>query len=104
VRGIPTEIIKSENAGDTSRADGHAYQPAVPLYRSDDLIWSLPAHGNGPTRSASSPDRDGSAGDGCAALALAANAIVVPGKLLAGVYAAAVTAILIGAGMLFLRP
>ena len=37
-----------------------------------------------------------------AALALAANAIVVPGQLLAGVYAAAVTAILIGAGMLFL--
>jgi hypothetical protein len=33
---------------------------------------------------------------------LAANAIVVPGELLAGVYAAAVTAILIGAGMLFL--
>jgi hypothetical protein len=37
-----------------------------------------------------------------AALALAANAIVVPGELLAAVYAAAVTAILIGAGMLFL--
>ena len=37
-----------------------------------------------------------------AALALAANTIVVPGELLAGVYAAAVTAILIGAGMLFL--
>ena len=37
-----------------------------------------------------------------AALALAANAIVVPGELLAGVYAAAVTAILTGAGMLFL--
>jgi hypothetical protein len=37
-----------------------------------------------------------------AALALAANAIVVPGELLAGVYAAAVTAILIGSGMLFL--
>jgi hypothetical protein len=37
-----------------------------------------------------------------AALALAANAVVVPGALLAGVYAAAVTAILIGAGMLFL--
>jgi hypothetical protein len=37
-----------------------------------------------------------------AALALAANAIFVPGALLAGVYAAAVTAILIGAGMLFL--
>jgi hypothetical protein len=37
-----------------------------------------------------------------AALALAANAIVVPGELLPGVYAAAVTAILIGAGMLFL--
>ena len=37
-----------------------------------------------------------------AALALAANAIVVPGELLAGVYAAAVTAILIGAAMLFL--
>jgi hypothetical protein len=37
-----------------------------------------------------------------AALALAANAIVVPDELLAGVYAAAVTAILIGAGMLFL--
>jgi hypothetical protein len=37
-----------------------------------------------------------------AALALAANAIVVPGELLAGVYAAAVTAILIAAGMLFL--
>lgn len=37
-----------------------------------------------------------------AALALAANAIVVPGERLAGVYAAAVTTILIGAGMLFL--
>ncbi|MGB6310853.1 MAG: hypothetical protein WBF89_23960 [Steroidobacteraceae bacterium] len=37
-----------------------------------------------------------------AALALAANAIVVPGERLAGAYAAAVTAILIGAGMLFL--
>jgi hypothetical protein len=37
-----------------------------------------------------------------AALALAANAIFVPGERLAGVYAAAVTAILIGAGMLFL--
>ncbi|MGD0052668.1 MAG: hypothetical protein ABSD03_12770 [Vulcanimicrobiaceae bacterium] len=37
-----------------------------------------------------------------AALALAANAIAVPGERLAGVYAAAVTAILIGAGMLFL--
>ena len=37
-----------------------------------------------------------------AALALAANAIVVPGERVAGVYAAAVTAILIGAGMLFL--
>jgi hypothetical protein len=37
-----------------------------------------------------------------AALALAANAIVGPGALLAGVYAAAVTAILTGAGMLFL--
>ena len=37
-----------------------------------------------------------------ASLALAANAIVVPGELLAGVYAAAVTAILIAAGMLFL--
>jgi hypothetical protein len=37
-----------------------------------------------------------------AALALAANAIVVPGERLAGVYAAAVTAILIGAWMLFL--
>jgi len=37
-----------------------------------------------------------------AALALAANAIVVPGELLAGVYAAAVTAIIIGSGMLFL--
>ena len=37
-----------------------------------------------------------------AALALAASAMVVPGVLLAGVYAAAVTAILIGAGMLFL--
>jgi hypothetical protein len=37
-----------------------------------------------------------------AALALAANAIVVPGELLVGVYAAAVTAILIGAGLLFL--
>jgi hypothetical protein len=36
------------------------------------------------------------------ALALAANASVVSGELLAGVYAAAVTAILIGAGMLFL--
>jgi hypothetical protein len=37
-----------------------------------------------------------------AALALAANAIVVPGERLAGVYAAAVSAILVGAGMLFL--
>ncbi len=37
-----------------------------------------------------------------AGLALAANAIVVPGELLAGVYAAAVTAILTGAGLLFL--
>jgi len=37
-----------------------------------------------------------------AAAALAANAIVVPGELLAGVYAAAVTAILTGAGLLFL--
>jgi hypothetical protein len=37
-----------------------------------------------------------------AALALAANAIVVPGELLTGVYAAAVTAILIAAGLLFL--
>jgi hypothetical protein len=37
-----------------------------------------------------------------AALALAANAFVVPGELLAGVFAAAMTAILIGAGMLFL--
>jgi high-affinity nickel permease len=37
-----------------------------------------------------------------AALALVANAIVVPGELLAGVYAAVVTAILIGAGLLFL--
>jgi hypothetical protein len=37
-----------------------------------------------------------------AALALAANAIVIHGEQLAGVYAAAVTAILIGAGMLFL--
>ena len=37
-----------------------------------------------------------------AALALAANAVVVPGELLAGIYAAAVTAIMIGAGMLFL--
>jgi hypothetical protein len=37
-----------------------------------------------------------------AALALAANAIVVPVERLPGVYAAAVTAILIGAGMLFL--
>lgn len=37
-----------------------------------------------------------------AALALAVNAIVVPGELLAGVYAAAVTAVLIGAGLLFL--
>jgi len=37
-----------------------------------------------------------------AALALVANAIVFPGELLAGVYAAAVTTILIGAGMLFL--
>src|SRR5580700_591589 len=36
-----------------------------------------------------------------AALALAANAIVVPGELLPGVFAAAMTAILIGAGMLF---
>ena len=37
-----------------------------------------------------------------AALALAANAIVIPGERVAGVYAAAVTAVLIGAGMLFL--
>jgi hypothetical protein len=37
-----------------------------------------------------------------AALALAANAIVVPGELLAGIYAAAVTAMLIAAGLLFL--
>jgi hypothetical protein len=37
-----------------------------------------------------------------AALALAANAIIIPGALLAGVYAAAVTAILIAAGLLFL--
>ncbi len=37
-----------------------------------------------------------------AALALAANAIVAHGELLAAAYAAAVTAILIGAGMLFL--
>jgi hypothetical protein len=37
-----------------------------------------------------------------AALALAANAIFVPAERLAGIYAAAVTAILIGAGMLFL--
>jgi membrane associated rhomboid family serine protease len=37
-----------------------------------------------------------------AALALAANASVVPGERLAGVYAAGVTAILVGAGMLFL--
>jgi hypothetical protein len=37
-----------------------------------------------------------------AALALAANAIVIPSELLAALYAAAVTAILIGAGMLFL--
>jgi len=37
-----------------------------------------------------------------AALALAANAVFVPGQLLAGVYAAAATAILIAAGLLFL--
>jgi hypothetical protein len=37
-----------------------------------------------------------------AALALAANIVVVPSEQLAGVYAAAVTAILVGAGMLFL--
>jgi hypothetical protein len=37
-----------------------------------------------------------------AALALAANAIVVPGERLAGVYAAAVTVILTAAGLLFL--
>ncbi len=37
-----------------------------------------------------------------AALALAANSLVVPGERLAGVYAAAVSAILVGAGMLFL--
>ena len=36
------------------------------------------------------------------ALALAANAVVVPGERLAGVYAASMTAILIAAGMLFL--
>jgi hypothetical protein len=37
-----------------------------------------------------------------AALALAANALFVPAERLTGVYAAAVTAILTGAGMLFL--
>lgn len=37
-----------------------------------------------------------------AALALTANAILAPGNLLAAIYAAAVTSILIGAGMLFL--
>jgi hypothetical protein len=37
-----------------------------------------------------------------AALALAAHAVVVSGELLAGVYAALVTAIVIGAGILFL--
>jgi hypothetical protein len=37
-----------------------------------------------------------------AALAFAADAVIVPGALLAGVFAAAVTTILIGAGMLFL--
>jgi len=37
-----------------------------------------------------------------AALVLAANAFIVPGELLAGVYAAAVTAILLGAEFLFL--
>jgi hypothetical protein len=37
-----------------------------------------------------------------AALALAANVVVIPGNLLAAAYAAAVTTILIGAGMLFL--
>ena len=37
-----------------------------------------------------------------AALALAANAFAIPVERLAGVYAATVTAILIGAGMLFL--
>jgi hypothetical protein len=37
-----------------------------------------------------------------AALALVANAIVVPGELMAGVYSAAVTTILIAAGLLFL--
>jgi hypothetical protein len=37
-----------------------------------------------------------------AALALTANAIVAPGELLAAIYAAAVTSILTGAGMLFL--
>jgi hypothetical protein len=37
-----------------------------------------------------------------AALALAANAIIIPGGLLPGVYAAAATAILIAAGLLFL--
>lgn len=39
---------------------------------------------------------------GIATLFLLANAIALPGELLAAVYAAAVTAILIGAGMLFL--
>lgn len=39
---------------------------------------------------------------GISALTLAANAIAVPGELLAAAYAAAMTAILIGAGMLFL--
>jgi membrane associated rhomboid family serine protease len=39
---------------------------------------------------------------GLIALALAANAITMPGERLPGVYAAAVTAILIGAAMLFL--
>jgi hypothetical protein len=37
-----------------------------------------------------------------AALALAANTIVIPDERSAGVYAAAVTAILVGAGLLFL--
>jgi hypothetical protein len=37
-----------------------------------------------------------------AALALAVNVVFVPGRLLAGTYSAAVTAILVGAGLLFL--
>jgi hypothetical protein len=49
--GTRTEIIKSESAGDTSRAHGHAYQPVgVPLYRPNDLIGRCLHMTIGPTR------------------------------------------------------